>query len=147
MLKKVKFDLPSPSGPWPLLAIAVLVVIAVPLLFLKPAPHGAPASDSTGPAPAAPGKLPARAERLIHSDRAAAARAVASALPDRPTPLVERIVSIYQLAVPPTPEVSVDGLRTALALYPASKRAPDLSTVDLAAFIDDRFARATAGHH
>ena len=66
----------------------------------------------------------ARAERLIHSDRAAAVRAVAAALPERPTPLVERIVSIYQPAVPPTPDVSVEGLRTALALYPASKRAP-----------------------
>ena len=84
----------------------------------------------------------ARAERLIHADRAAAARAVAAALPDRSGKLIDRIVTIYQPAVPETPTVSVDGLRTALALFPASKRAPDLAGVDLAAFVDDRFARA-----
>ncbi|HEY2748095.1 MAG TPA: hypothetical protein VGL86_25905, partial [Polyangia bacterium] len=84
----------------------------------------------------------ARAERLIHQDRAAAARAVIAALPDRPARLVERIVTIYQPAVPERPDVSADGLRTALALFPASKRAPDLAAADLATFVDDRFARA-----
>jgi ABC-type nitrate/sulfonate/bicarbonate transport system substrate-binding protein len=84
----------------------------------------------------------AQAERLIAGDRAAATRAVLAALPDRSPRLVERIVAIYQPAVPATPDVSVDGLRSALALFPASKRAPDLSAVDLGAFVDDRFARA-----
>lgn len=84
----------------------------------------------------------ARAERLIHDDRSAAAAAVARALPDRPRPLVERLITLYQPAVPPTPVVTVAGLRSALALFPASKRAPDLDTVDLSAFVDDRFARA-----
>ena len=81
----------------------------------------------------------ARAEELVHKDRAAATRAVRAALPERPARLVERIVALYQPAVPETPAVSVAGLRTALAFFPSSKRPPDLSGVDLAAFVDDRF--------
>jgi len=46
-------------------ALGVLVALALPLLFLKGAPEGAPAADSAGPAPAAEAKLPPRAARLL----------------------------------------------------------------------------------
>lgn len=46
-------------------ALGVLVALAVPLLFLKGAPDGAPAANSAAPAPPAAAKLPARAARLL----------------------------------------------------------------------------------
>jgi len=87
----------------------------------------------------------ARAETLVRRDRAAAARAVATALPDRPVRWIERLLEIYQPAVPATPDVDAAGLRGALALFPASKKAPDLSGVDLAPYVDNRWAKATHG--
>ncbi len=50
---------------WPIPALALLVALAAPVLFLKSAPAGAPAADTAAPPAAAPGKLPARAERLL----------------------------------------------------------------------------------
>jgi ABC-type nitrate/sulfonate/bicarbonate transport system substrate-binding protein len=94
--------------------------------------------------PATVGKLVhaiARAEALVHRDRAATKAAVARALPNRPAAHIARIVDIYAAAVPATPSVSAAQLRGALQLFPASKRAPDLSRVDLARFVDDRFNR------
>lgn len=56
---------------WPILALAVVVAIAAPLLFMKSAPSGAP-DASASPPPAAPGKLPATASKLVTtSDKAA----------------------------------------------------------------------------
>ena len=49
----------------PVAALAVLVAIIAPLLFLKGAPDGAPSADSAAPAAATPAKLPARAARLL----------------------------------------------------------------------------------
>lgn len=46
-------------------ALGVLVALAVPLLFLKGAPDGAPAANSAAPAAPAEAKLPARAARLL----------------------------------------------------------------------------------
>lgn len=46
-------------------ALGVLVALAVPLLFLKSAPEGAPEANSAAPAPAKEAKLPARAARLL----------------------------------------------------------------------------------
>jgi hypothetical protein len=44
--------------------------------------------------------------------------------------------------------VTVEGIRPALALFPATKKAPDLDGIDLAAYVAPRFAedaaRATA---
>jgi len=48
-----------------LAALGVLVALALPLLFLKGAPDGAPAADTAAPAPATEAKLPARAARLL----------------------------------------------------------------------------------
>ena len=46
-------------------ALGVLVALAVPLLFLKSAPEGAPTATTAAPAPPKEAKLPARAARLL----------------------------------------------------------------------------------
>jgi hypothetical protein len=46
-------------------ALGVLVALALPLLFLKSAPEGAPTANAAAPAPAKEAKLPARAARLL----------------------------------------------------------------------------------
>ena len=54
-------------------ALGVLVALALPLLFLKSAPEGAPTANTAAPAPAKEAKLPARAARLLAtSDQGAA---------------------------------------------------------------------------
>lgn len=50
---------------WPIPALALLVALAAPLLFLKSSPSGAPAASAPAPAAPAAGSLPARAERLL----------------------------------------------------------------------------------
>jgi len=78
----------------------------------------------------------ARAETLVHADRAAAEDAVLRALPALERRHVHTIVGIYQAAVPDTPRVSVDGLAPALALFPASRTAPSLEGVPLTDFVE-----------
>jgi hypothetical protein len=46
-------------------ALGVLVALALPLLFIKGAPTGAPAADTAAPAAAKEAKLPPRAARLL----------------------------------------------------------------------------------
>jgi hypothetical protein len=58
----------------PVAALALLVLIAAPLLFLKGAPDGAPSADAAAPAPAQPAELPARAARLLAATDADASR-------------------------------------------------------------------------
>ncbi len=59
---------------WPIPLVALLVAIAAPLLFMKSAPPDAP-SATAAPAAAAPGKLPARAGKLVAtSDKAVTPR-------------------------------------------------------------------------
>jgi hypothetical protein len=54
---------------WPIPLVALLVVIAAPLLFMKSTPAGAPAATEVPPA-AAPGQLPNAAEKVMStSDR------------------------------------------------------------------------------
>ena len=59
-------------------ALGVLVVLALPLLFLKSAPEGAPAANAAAPAPAEEAKLPARAARLLDASDAAGSRGQAT---------------------------------------------------------------------
>jgi ABC-type nitrate/sulfonate/bicarbonate transport system substrate-binding protein len=77
----------------------------------------------------------ARAETLVHSDRAAAESAVLRALPSLERRHVHTIVGLYEPAVPETPRVSVDGLAPALALFPASRKAPSLEGIALGDFV------------
>jgi NitT/TauT family transport system substrate-binding protein len=86
----------------------------------------------------------ARAEDLVRRDGAATERAIRHALPSRSAAQVARVVALYRPAVPATPAVTVEGVRQALLFFPASKRAPDLTRVDLDSYVDPRFARATA---
>jgi hypothetical protein len=59
---------------WPILALAIVVAVAAPLLFMKSAPSDAPDASAAPPA-AAPGKLPASAEKLVTtSDKVATPR-------------------------------------------------------------------------
>lgn len=69
---------------WPIVLVAVAVAVAAPLLFLKPAPQGAPPVSAAAPAAAPAGKLPARAQRLLTAGDAprAAARRPASGAAD-----------------------------------------------------------------
>jgi hypothetical protein len=59
---------------WPIPAVAVLVALAAPILFMKSAPAGAPAAETAAPARAVAGKLPARARRLLSATSADASR-------------------------------------------------------------------------
>lgn len=81
----------------------------------------------------------AAAEQMIHHDRSGTVEALARAVPGRSRAMIERIVDIYQPAIPETPAVSVDGIRSALALFPSSRPAPDLSGVDFAKYIAHGF--------
>ena len=59
---------------WPILALAIVVAVAAPLLFMKSAPSGAPDASAAPPA-AAPGKLPTTgAELVTTSDKAVTPR-------------------------------------------------------------------------
>jgi NitT/TauT family transport system substrate-binding protein len=66
----------------------------------------------------------AAAELLVHRDQAAAVDAVLRALPAKKRDRVERIVALYQPAVPDRPSVTAEGIRSALALFPTSRPAP-----------------------
>jgi ABC-type nitrate/sulfonate/bicarbonate transport system substrate-binding protein len=76
----------------------------------------------------------ARAETLIHKDLKAAVRAAAVAQPGRDPKQLERIVEIYQPAMPATPAVTVEGIRGALPFYPSGKVPPELPK-DLSAYV------------
>jgi hypothetical protein len=55
---------------WPIPLVALLIAIAAPLLFMKSAPPAEPAGALTPPA-AAPGALPANAQKLLSTSDAA----------------------------------------------------------------------------
>lgn len=59
---------------WPIPALALLIALAAPVLFLKSTPAGTPAMPTTAPAPAETGGLPERAQRLLAANAAGAAR-------------------------------------------------------------------------
>jgi hypothetical protein len=59
---------------WPIPVLALLIVVAAPVLFMKSAPAGAPAAQTAAPAPATPGILPARAQRLLAATAAVSSR-------------------------------------------------------------------------
>jgi len=78
-----------------------------------------------------------RAQELAHTDLAATVQAVLdSGIPDLDRELVETIVAIYAPAIPATPVVSVVGVARALELFPAHREPPDLSGINLDAYVD-----------
>jgi ABC-type nitrate/sulfonate/bicarbonate transport system substrate-binding protein len=79
----------------------------------------------------------AAAEQLIHRDQRASVEAILHEFPNRDRASVERIVAIYEPAIPTTPEVSIDGIRGALALFPSSRPPPDLSGIDLKVYVEN----------
>ena len=83
-----------------------------------------------------------RAQQLIHADLQATADAIrASGVQLQEPQGLATIVAIYEPAIPQTPEVSVEGILTELALYPAQKTPPDLSGIDLSTYVDPQIAQ------
>jgi ABC-type nitrate/sulfonate/bicarbonate transport system substrate-binding protein len=87
------------------------------------------------PAVAAMVRAIARAEVLVHVDLAATEDAVMHAIPSMDRRHLHTLLGLYQAAVPVLPQVSVEGLVPALALFPASHTAPSLEGVPLADFV------------
>lgn len=77
MMLRNLFDEVMRRRLWPILALAALVAIAAPLLFLKSAPTDAPPAPAPAAAPA--GELPARAQQLLATTGAEARTAKARA--------------------------------------------------------------------
>ena len=96
--------------------------------------------DGNAPIVAALVRAVARAERLIHADRAAAVTALAHEFPQMNRRHLETIVGLYEPAIPLAPRVSVDAVLPGLALFPAAQIPPDLTGIDLAPYIDAHFA-------
>jgi NitT/TauT family transport system substrate-binding protein len=83
-----------------------------------------------------------RAQRLAHADLQLTVDALLnSSVPALDRADVQRLLEIYQAAVPERPDVSEEGTLLALRAFPASGRTPDLSGVDLARYIAPEFAR------
>ena len=77
-----------------------------------------------------------RAQQLLHDDQEAAVDALLrSGMRGLRRPLVERIVDIYEPAIPDTPRVTEDSLRGAAAFQPAGPLASDVSALDLDRYV------------
>ena len=88
-----------------------------------------------------------RAQQMIHADLEGAVNALFnSGVEGLELPLVETIVSIYEPAMPLTPEVSVAGIENSLRFNSAQRAKPDLSGIDLEDFIAPEFAEQAIGH-
>jgi ABC-type nitrate/sulfonate/bicarbonate transport system substrate-binding protein len=105
------------------------------LVFTKQLAEGSP---STALAMA---RAVARAEALVHADRATVTDALVREFPQRDPRHVRAIVDLYEPAIPETPDVTTAGLAPALALFPASRPAPSLEGIDLAPFVAPSFAQ------
>lgn len=83
-----------------------------------------------------------RAQQLVHTDQLATAGAILNSGIQRLEPeRLKTIIAIYEPAIPPTPEVSVDGALKALELFPDHQTPPDLSGIDLTIYVDPQFAQ------
>ncbi len=83
-----------------------------------------------------------RAQKLVHADQKAAVDALfASGLPGLERKKVETIVAIYEPAIPQTPDVSSEGMKRMLELWPAQRTPPDLSKTNFADYVAPQFAR------
>jgi NitT/TauT family transport system substrate-binding protein len=105
------------------------------LVFTKQLAEGSPSTAL------AMTRAVARAQRLVHADRAATADALVREFPKRDPRHVRAIVDLYEPAIPETPDVTSAGFAPALALFPASRPAPSLVGIDLDAYVAPSFAR------
>ena len=83
----------------------------------------------------------AHAEAQIHLSPTAAMAAVKKQMPSRDQREVATLIGLYQPAIPKTPEVRVEDLAPALALFPAGQPKPDLSGIPLAEHVASDIAR------
>ena len=89
----------------------------------------------------------AHAERLLHTDSAAAAQALLKAGIRAPSPQhLATIVDIYRAAVPATPRVSAAAVVRDATLYPARPSTPDFTRINVADFLAPEFADAIADY-
>jgi ABC-type nitrate/sulfonate/bicarbonate transport system substrate-binding protein len=86
----------------------------------------------------------ARAEKLVHADRAKTAELLSREFPKRDPRHVRAIVDLYEPAIPDSPDVTSAGMLPALALFPASRPAPSLAGIDLEAYVAPSFAQEAA---
>lgn len=84
----------------------------------------------------------ARAASLIRADGARTVSALRHVFPAIEERKLATLVDLYRPAVPTTPHVSVEGLRRAAELFPASRAPPRLAGIDLTTVVDNRFASA-----
>ena len=88
-----------------------------------------------------------RAQQMIHADLEGTINALFnSGIEGLDLPLVKTIVSIYEPAMPLTPEVSVAGIEASLRFFPAHRPKVDLSGIDLEDYIAPEFAKQAIGH-
>jgi NitT/TauT family transport system substrate-binding protein len=81
------------------------------------------------------------AQKLIHSDRAAAVQALLIyGATEKDQHMLDAITEIYGLAVPETPAISLPGIERDVDLYPAHPTAPDFSKIRAADFVAPEFA-------
>jgi ABC-type nitrate/sulfonate/bicarbonate transport system substrate-binding protein len=75
------------------------------------------------------------AETNIHASQKNTVDVLARAFPTRERRELETIVRLYEPAIPDTPDVHVEDLAPALALFPDGLPKPDLSAMDLAPYV------------
>jgi len=77
----------------------------------------------------------AAAEKSIHTSQKETVDLLAKMFPDRDRRELEVAVRLYEPAIPDEPDVHVEDLAPALALFPDGLEKPDLSKMDLAPYV------------
>ena len=107
-------------------ALGLLVALAVPLLFMKSAPEGAPPVNAAAPAPAKEAELPARAARLLATTDPGApgGQARGSAQDPFAPPASYRAAAASAAAGATTEKVSGDGAKSTSSGATSTKPIP-----------------------
>ena len=77
----------------------------------------------------------AAAEKSIHASQKDTVDLLAKAFPARERLELETIVRLYEPAIPDAPDVHVEDIAPALALFPDGLPKPDLASIDLAPYV------------
>ncbi len=75
------------------------------------------------------------AEKSIHDSTTKTVDVLATAFPGRDRRELETIVRLYEPAIPDVPDVHVEDIAPALALFPDGLPKPDLGSIDLAPYV------------